>query len=201
LHRPRAVVVEEHDGRQGDGGHQPVLPGAVDQRRSEALGLHHQVVGVGGAAGHVVDGGGVEGQADGEDHGAGDDGREKTADLLYKNTHRHRHGAAHQHGAGDGGDAAALSGDGLHAGQIGEADAQNHRQARAEPPADGVELKERGYRGHHQRRLNQQDAVWPGAVPAALEMMMAGVTQPTIMATRCCSARETEVPGGGSPFH
>ena len=30
-------------------------------------------------------------------------------------------------------------------------------------------------------------------------MMMGGVTQPTIMATRCCNAREMAVPTGGTP--
>ena len=33
-----------------------------------------------------------------------------------------------------------------------------------------------------------------------LAMIMAGVTQPTIMDTRCCSAMETAMPAGGMPL-
>ena len=35
--------------------------------------------------------------------------------------------------------------------------------------------------------------------PMAPAMMIGGVTHPTIMATRCCRARESEVPRGGIP--
>ena len=37
--------------------------------------------------------------------------------------------------------------------------------------------------------------------PMAPAMMMGGVTQPTIMATRCWRARETEAPRGGLPWN
>lgn len=73
-------------------------------------------------------------------HGACDDRRKQRPDLLDKHAHDHRHNAADDHGAGNGGDAAAGGGDGLHAGDVGEADAQDHRQAGAEPLPDGKQL-------------------------------------------------------------
>ena len=40
---------------------------------------------------------------------------------------------------------------------------------------------------------------WLWGRPAAWAMMMAGVTHPTTMATRCCSAMEMAIPTGGIP--
>ena len=72
---------------------------------------------------------GVEGKSNGKDHRAGDDRGEEQADLPDEESHQDRHHAAHQHGAGNGADAAAGGGNGLHAGHIGKADAQDHREA------------------------------------------------------------------------
>ena len=40
---------------------------------------------------------------------------------------------------------------------------------------------------------------WFWGRPRVPAMMMAGVTQPTIMDTRCCSAMDTVSPSGGMP--
>ena len=164
---PLAVVVEHHDRRQRQGRHQPILPGTVYQGLRQAPDLHHGFVGVGGAAGHIIDGGGVQGKTDGEHHRAGDDRREQQADLFHEDAHDDGHRAAHQHGAGDGADAAAGGGDGLHTGDIGEADAKDHRQPGAEPPADGEKLQKGGHGGHDQRRLNQKHPVRLGKADGA----------------------------------
>ena len=41
--------------------------------------------------------------------------------------------------------------------------------------------------------------LWLWDSPTVLAMMMAGVTQPTIMDTRCCRAMDTAIPSGGTP--
>ena len=41
--------------------------------------------------------------------------------------------------------------------------------------------------------------LWLWGSPTVLAMMMAGVTQPTIMDTRCCRAMDTAIPSGGTP--
>ena len=150
------LVVQHQHGSQRQGRDQPVLPGAIYQRLRQPLLRHHGFIGVAGAAGHVVDGGRVEGEANGEHHRAGDDRREQPADLLDEHAHQHSHDAAHDHGAGNGRHSAAGGGDGLHTGNIGKADTQDHRQARAEPPADGIQLEECAHGGHHQGCLDQQ---------------------------------------------
>ena len=40
---------------------------------------------------------------------------------------------------------------------------------------------------------------WLWGSPTVWAMMIAGVTQPTIMATRCCKAMDTAMPSGGTP--
>ena len=150
------MIGQQHHHRQGEGGDGPVLPGAVDQGLGETPLLHHGLIGVGGAAGHIVNGGGIEGQADGKDHGAGDDRREKPADRLYEKAHQGGDDAAHQHGPAHRRHAAPPGGNGLHTGQVRKADTEYHRQARAEAAPNGEKLQQRCNGRQHQRRLDQQ---------------------------------------------
>ena len=140
-----ALLVQHHDRDQGYHSHQPVLPGTVDHglgqtRRRDGLRR------VAGASGHIVDGRGVEGQTDGKDHCTGDDRREQDADFVHHQANDQGHDAAHHHGAGNGRHTAAADSNGLHTGNIGEADAQNHRQTGAQPQrlgAQGKQLQQR----------------------------------------------------------
>ena len=139
-----AVVVQGRDHNQREEGHQPVLPGAV--------------VRAAGAAGHIVDGRGIEGQANGEDHGAGNQRREQPPELFDEEAHQRRHRAADDLRPQDGCHAVAL-GDGLHGGDISEADAHDDRQPRAQAQRQLAEqreeLQQRRKRRDHQRRLDQ----------------------------------------------
>ena len=77
-------------------------------------------------------------------------------DGLDEDAHQRGDDAAHDHGPRHRGQPAVAGDDGLHAGQIGEADAEDHRQSRAEPSPDGKKLQQRGDGGHHQRRLDEE---------------------------------------------
>ena len=151
-----SVVVQQHDDGQGQRGHQPVLPGAVDQGLRLAPGFHHQLICIGGSSRHVVDSRGVEGKADGKDHRAGNHRRKQEADFLHEHAHHDGDDSTHDHGPGHGPHAAPGGGDGLHAGHVGKADAHDHRQAGAEILIHRVKLDEGAHGGHHQGRLNQQ---------------------------------------------
>lgn len=159
-------MVQNQHRCQGQGSDQPVLPGAVYQGLRQALGGDGLCC-VGGAAGHIVDGGGIQRKTNGEHHGAGDHGRKQQPDLLDKEPHDNGDNAAHDHGAGNGCHAATAGGNGLHTGHVGEADAQNDRQAGAEAPANGIELQQRGHGRHDQRCLNQQNLIRQGQSDSA----------------------------------
>ena len=107
------MVQHGHD-HQGEDGDYPVLPGAVARLSRPS--------------GHIVDGCGIQGEADGKDHSACNQGWEKPSYLLDSKAHQQSADAPHNLGAQDGGDAGGLR-DGLHAGHIGKAHAQNHGKA------------------------------------------------------------------------
>ena len=114
LQKSLGEMVQHSHNYQGKDGDNPVLPGAVAR--------------LSGPSGHIVDGRGIQGEADGKNHGARNQGREKFSYLLDSKTYQHGTDAAHNLGPQDGGDAGSLR-DGLHAGHIGKAHAQNHGKA------------------------------------------------------------------------
>ena len=147
LQNPLAEVLEDHHHRQGGQGHGPVLQSA------EALAPR--------AARHVAHRRGVQGQADGEDDRAGDEGREQLPDLLDENAEQDGHATAHDLRAQNGGQV-ELSADGQQGGHIGEADAHDHRQAGADAVPDGVQLEQGGQGGDDEGHLDEQGAVGVG---------------------------------------
>ena len=147
LQYPLAEVLEKHHHRQGDQRHRPVLQPA------EVLAAR--------APRHVPHRRGIEGQADGEDDGAGDEGREQLSDLLDENSKQDGHAAAHNLRPQNGGQV-ELTADGQQGGHVGEADAHDHRQAGADAAPDGVQLEQGGQGGDNEGHLDQQGAVAVG---------------------------------------
>ena len=156
---PSGKMVKPCDYCQSEGGYGPVLPGTVG--------------GASGSSGHVVDGRGVQGEADGKYHGSGDDGREQRPDFLHGQADDDGYDSSHQLGSQDGGHVEALC-DGLHAGDVGEADAHDHRQSapklkskalfRSAGLARGTlnkrkQLEKGADGGHHQGRLDQKHPI------------------------------------------
>ena len=81
---------------------------------------------------------------------------------------------------------------------IGKADTQDHRQARAEPPADGIQLEECAHGGHHQGCLDQQHLLLLAEADGSGDDD-SGVTHPTIMQLH--AAEPEAVPAKeGMPF-
>ena len=137
------MVQYRHHGK-GEDGHEPVLPGAI--------------AGLSRTSRHVIDGGGIQRQADGKYDGSGDKGREKLPYLFDGQTHQNGTKAAHNLGSQDGGYAGDLC-DGLHAGYIGKAHAEDYgksgAQVKAFPVSDGKELQEGTQGRDYQGSLDQ----------------------------------------------
>ena len=106
------------------------------------------------AAGHIPHGGGIQGKTDGENHGAGYQRGEEHPDFLDKDAEENGHKTACQFRTQNGGQV-KLHTDGGEGGNIGEADAHNHRQPCADAVENGEQLQQGGDRGDNQRRLNE----------------------------------------------
>ena len=141
-------MVKPGDDNQGKDSHQPILPGTIIRRAHTAR--------------HVINGCGVEGQADGKNHSAGDQRGKKLAKLTGKEPHHSRHAAAHKLRAQYGRHAVAFR-NGLHGGNVGKADAHNDRKPGTDPKlpaaANGKKLQKRGESSDQQRRLDQNHRI------------------------------------------
>ena len=109
-------MIQEGNHGQGKEGNRPVFQGTV--------------IGASRAACHVIDGGGIEGKADGEYYRTGDKGWEEFADLADGQSHQDGHHTAYNLGAQYGADTIAFS-NGLHTGHVSKGYAQDNGQASA----------------------------------------------------------------------
>ena len=139
-------VVAEDDDRQRNQRDRPVLP------RAEALAA--------GAAGHILDGRRVKRKADCKDDRSGYKRREEHAQIFDKYAEYNRDAAAHDLSAEDSRQI-ELSADGQQRRHVGEADAHDDRQPRADTPVS-KHLYQGGDRRDQKGNLNQDGFV--GAV-------------------------------------
>lgn len=107
---------------------------------------------------HVFDGGRIEGEADRKDHRAGDHGRKEDPQLLDENAEEDRDAAAHDLRAQDDAEVVVAVGEREQRRDIGEADAHDDRQLRADAPQP-EHLHERRDGRNEQRHLDKQRLV------------------------------------------
>ena len=141
-------MVQHSDNHQSENGYHPVLPCTVG--------------GLARAACHVVDGSWVERQTNGKHNRACNQRREELSYLLDGKAYDNGAHAAYNLGSQYGGNAGLLR-NGLHAGNVGKAYAQDNRKAGTQMEtvliAYGEELQQGGQGRYNQGSLNQQNPV------------------------------------------
>ena len=148
LHDPFSEMVQYSYNDKRKDSHSPVLPGAVSLTA--------------GAACHIVDGCGIQGETNGKHNGSRDQRRKEYPDLPYQQSHHYCHASAYDLRAEYGCNTVSL-GNGLHTRHIGKADAHDDGQGGADVEsafaAQGKELEQCGDCGHKKSSLNEDDLV------------------------------------------
>ncbi len=138
-------IIQVDDHREGQQSHRPAAQAA--EPGAESI-----------AASHVAHSGGIQGQTDGENHGACHQGREEHPDFLDEDAEENGHKAAGKLCPQNGGQV-ELHSDGGEGGDVGKADAHNHRQPCADAAENGEQLQKGGNGGDDQGRLDEDGFV------------------------------------------